>query len=237
MAKEHFLEQHDPERGEFQVDRIVLFSDAVFAIAITLLIIEIKAPVVGPGFTTDQMLDQLYQLIPKFFGFFLSFFVIAVFWRSHHRIFGFVSNYNEKLIWLNFRFLLTIVIMPFTSAYYGENGGMSIPFLVYHCNIILTSITNYMLVRYVFNQSNGIVSHEPDYIFKKMFLARGFVIPLIFLLGIAVSPFSIMLSRLSPILVWPVFYLLRVYYTKRFKKYRVENISAHLEDEAESSLS
>ena len=237
MAKEHFLEQHDPDRKDFQIDRIILFSDAVFAIAITLLIIEIKAPVVGRDFTAWQMLAQLGDLWPKFFGFFLSFFVIATYWRSHHRTFGFVCNYNDRLIWLNFRFLLTIVIMPFTSAYYGESGGHSIPFLFYHTNIIFTSLTNYMLVKYVFNPDNGIIAHRPDPVFKKMFLARGVAIPVIFLFGMLISPFSMIVSRLSPILIWPVFYIIRTVYNRRSKKYRKENIEEYKADEEESHLS
>ena len=109
MSKEHFLEQHDPERKDFQIDRIILFSDAVFAIAITLLVIEIKAPEILKGFTQDQVIDQLYELLPKFWGFFLSFFVIALNWRSHHRTFGFVNHYTNRLIVLNFYFIFSLV--------------------------------------------------------------------------------------------------------------------------------
>ncbi len=241
MAKEHFLEQHDPDRKDFQIDRIILFSDAVFAIAITLLIIEIKAPVISTGDTTSEMWEQLHHLVGKFFGFMLSFFVIATYWKSHHRTFGFVNNFNDKLIWLNFYFLLTIVLMPFSSAYYSESGGYSVPFYFYHVNIILTSIANYRLVKYVFNPANNIISHPPNPVFKKLFLARGFAIPAIFLSGILISfiplPFSLTLSRLSPILIGPVFYILRVTYTRQSKKYRSEDVEQHLKDEEESNLS
>jgi uncharacterized membrane protein len=141
QSKSHFLEQHDPERKDFQIDRIILFSDAVFAIAITLLVIEIKAPHVEPGDTDGKMLSDLSHLIAKFTGFIVSFFVIAIYWRSHHRIFGFVNQYSERLIWLNIFFLFTIVLMPFSSAYYSENFQYGVPFYFYIGNILLTGIS------------------------------------------------------------------------------------------------
>jgi uncharacterized membrane protein len=154
VQKEHFLEQHDPERKDFQIDRIILFSDAVFAIAITLLIIEIKAPNIHEleHITTEAILGQLNRLIGKFIGFIVSFFVIAIYWRSHHRIFGFVNQYSERLIWLNILFLFTIVLMPFSSAYYSENAQYDIPFYFYCGNILLTGIANLLLLNHVFNQ-------------------------------------------------------------------------------------
>ncbi|WCT13045.1 TMEM175 family protein [Mucilaginibacter jinjuensis] len=216
MSKEHFLEQHDPERKDFQIDRIILFSDAVFAIAITLLVIEIKAPEILKGFTPDQILEQLYELVPKFWGFFLSFLVIALNWRSHHRTFGFVNHYTNRLILLNFFFLFTLVLMPFSSAYYSENTRYNVPYYFYNINIILTGITNYALIKYVFNPKNGIVEHQPTIIFKKLFMARTIAIPIIFLFGILIWPLSRMYAQMSPILIWPVFALLRLFYKRKY---------------------
>ncbi|QQL50430.1 TMEM175 family protein [Mucilaginibacter ginkgonis] len=239
----HFLEQHDPDRREFQIDRLILFTDAVFAIAITLLIIEIKPPYVPDNSTPADQLNQLHHLVGKFIGFILSFFVIATYWRGHHRIFGFVTNYDEKLIWLNFRFLLTIVLMPFSSAYYSESGAYSVPFYFYHANIILTSIANYMLIKYVFDPKNNVVEHQPSPLLKKMFLTRGFAIPAIFLLGVLLSflPFSpswtITISRMCPILIWPVFYFIRRYYSRDIKQHELKNTEERLADEEESRLS
>ena len=68
------FEHHD--RAEFQLERLILFTDAVFAIAITLLVIEIKVPELHHR-TEQEAIDGLLQLIPKFVGFFISFFIIA----------------------------------------------------------------------------------------------------------------------------------------------------------------
>src|SRR4051794_16269100 len=100
---------HNELKKEFQLERMILFSDAVFAIAITLLALEIKVPEIDKHIVSDALLaDKLNELIPKFIGFFVSFFVIGIYWVAHHRMFGFVVNYNQRLLWLNLFFLLAV---------------------------------------------------------------------------------------------------------------------------------
>ncbi|MBL0145615.1 MAG: DUF1211 domain-containing protein [Chitinophagaceae bacterium] len=109
----------EQERRKFQLERIALFSDAVFAIAITLLVIEIKVPIVShenQEIFNKEFSHALMEMIPEFIGFFISFIVIGNYWRAHHTIFGHVTDYNRKLISLNTWFLLSIVCMPFTTA-------------------------------------------------------------------------------------------------------------------------
>jgi len=88
-------------KAGFQLERMILFSDAVFAIAITLLVIEIKIP--DKEFLKEHadlsdrtLLHSLSQLVPKFTGFLISFSLIGLYWSIHHRLFGFVTNYNRK---------------------------------------------------------------------------------------------------------------------------------------------
>src|SRR4051812_36440338 len=112
--------QHELKK-EFQLERMILFSDAVFAIAITILALEIKVPPIDRHIATDKMLlDNLDDMIPKFIGFFVSFFIIGLYWTVHHRMFGFVVNYTRRLLWLNLVFLLAVVLMPFSTAFYSE---------------------------------------------------------------------------------------------------------------------
>jgi uncharacterized membrane protein len=112
------FDHHD--RTEFQLERLILFTDAVFAIAITLLAIEIKIPEFE-GLPTDvEVWQRLIWLIPKFIGFLVGFAVIAIYWTAHHRIFRFVRSYDQKLLWLNILFLLFIVLMPFSSGLFSS---------------------------------------------------------------------------------------------------------------------
>ncbi len=215
MTSKHFLDYHDPERQDFQLDRFILFSDAIFAIAITLLVIEIKAPEMHAGGTNLETLQQLAPLLPKAIGFVISFWVIANYWRIHHRIFGFVKKYTNRLIFLNFLFLFTLIIMPFSSSYYSENSFYAVPYYFYNANIILTGVANFILISYVFNPQHGVVRHTHTAHLKAILRARSLVIPAIFLIGILLRPFSLELAQWSPILSWPAFYLVKVYYGRK----------------------
>src|SRR5690348_4972851 len=89
-------------RKQFQLERMILFSDAVFAIAITLMAIEIKVPETTPGslIQSDELAHKLLELLPHFIGFIVSFIVVSIFWHTHHRTFGYVIGYDGGLIWL-----------------------------------------------------------------------------------------------------------------------------------------
>src|SRR5215204_1150393 len=117
---------HNELRKEFQLERMVLFSDAVFAIAITLLVIEIKIPEkaeLEEGISNHSLLLALVHLIPKFLGFIISFMLIGIYWTVHHRMFGYVTSYTPKLLRLNLLFLFFIALMPFSTGFYSEYAG------------------------------------------------------------------------------------------------------------------
>src|SRR5258705_4229921 len=119
---------HNEFRKEFQLERMILFSDAVFAIAITLLVIEIKIPdkhemQLAEGVSDKAILHALGLLIPKFLGFLISFMLIGLYWTIHHRMFGFVTAYDRRLLFLNLVFLFLIALMPFSTGFYSEFAG------------------------------------------------------------------------------------------------------------------
>lgn len=153
-------------RTEFQLERLILFTDAVFAIAITLLIIEIKVPELEHVHSEKEVVIATLHLLPKFMGFFVAFFVIAIYWTAHHRVFRFVHHYTNGLIWLNVIFLLSIVLMPFTSAYQGEYPALKTPWVLYASSVIFTGLMQYGLQRYIRNPAHGITPpellHHPD---------------------------------------------------------------------------
>jgi uncharacterized membrane protein len=104
-SKMHNYDLQD-EHKQFQLERLILFSDAVFAMVITLLVIEIRVPNIenSPN-VTKEIKSTLGNMLPEFFGFLLSFAVIGQFWISHHKLFGYVKNYNNGLLWMNLLFL------------------------------------------------------------------------------------------------------------------------------------
>src|SRR5204863_8779769 len=115
-------------KAGFQLERMILFSDAVFAIAITLLVIEIKIPDKEwmrehGGISDGAILNALKYMVPKFLGFLISSMLIGLYWTIHHRMFGFVTSYDRKLLFLNLLFLFFVALMPFSTGFYSEYAG------------------------------------------------------------------------------------------------------------------
>ncbi|NUR44648.1 MAG: DUF1211 domain-containing protein [Sphingomonas sp.] len=129
------------------LERLIFFSDAVFAIAITLLIIEVHPPHLDRHATDRDHLIALINLTPNFVSFFISFFVIAAFWAGHHRAFSLSKHWSPTLVGPNILMLAAIVFMPFATAYMGTNMGMRVPTVLYDIVLLTTGLINIRLVR------------------------------------------------------------------------------------------
>jgi len=224
--------QHELKK-EFQLERMILFSDAVFAIAITLLAIEIKLPAelklenntiiqLDRHTATDNLLlHGLAEMIGKFIGFFISFFIIGLYWTIHHRMFGYVINYNRKLLWLNLIFLMAIVLMPFSTGFYSEYAVhfLKVPVIVYTVNIIFLGIMNYILWNYVANPrhqlATGISSVEKKYFGMRAIMVPGifFIVAVIYIL--VRKEYAIYIPLLIPL-------LMRLFKRFYFKKHKIK---------------
>ena len=128
MESTHAPEAHGPGHA---LERLIFFSDAVFAIAITLLIIEIHVPEVPQPASDLAYIAALAQLTPNFVSFFISFFVIGAFWAGHHRAFDCARHWSPKLITPNLFLLSAIAAMPFFTAFSSEYYGQRVPVALY----------------------------------------------------------------------------------------------------------
>lgn len=108
-----FVREQDPER-------LVFFSDAVFAIAITLLVIDIGVPEVPATQPNPILAEELLALLPQFVSFGLSFLAIGTFWLTHHRLFTYIESCSRRLLSLNLLFLLFVSLVPFSSSLLGR---------------------------------------------------------------------------------------------------------------------
>jgi uncharacterized membrane protein len=114
---------------ETGLERIIFFSDAVIAIAITLLALEIRLP--NATITSDQLPSALLALTPIYGSFLISFFVIGLFWMSHHRVFEYIHAYDRQLIWINLIFLFLVAFVPFPTAVLGRFPGERVSVVFY----------------------------------------------------------------------------------------------------------
>ncbi len=194
---------HSPNKLNFQLDRISFFTDGVFAIAITLMVIEFKVPVIDHA--TDQALwESLKGMAWKMLGFSISFCIVGYYWSVHHRIFGYVERYTSRLLWLNLLFLFSVVLLPFTSGLLGEYASESqlhLPYAVYVINICLTATMNAILWFYLTNQHLDLFTHK----ISKERILLGFyftlVVPVIFLISLGIVFINPTIGRLMPLLI------------------------------------
>lgn len=198
---------HNELKKEFQLERMILFSDAVFAIAITLLVIEIKIPEIHEP-TDKALLHSLGQLIPKFIGFIISFIFIGLYWTIHHRMFGFVTSYDKKLLRLNLFFLFFIALLPFSTGFYSEFAGpmvrlnLKTPLAVYVLNFAAVGFINYLMWLHISNPKTKLADPPIDHEVLKMARFRSLLVPIVFLSMLPVAFLTnVMIAVYMPILI------------------------------------
>ncbi|KRF02046.1 hypothetical protein ASG87_11205 [Frateuria sp. Soil773] len=130
--------------GAQQLERLKAFSDAVFAIAITLLVIEVHVPRLD---TPDDAayLAALVHLMPSFMGFVLSFLAIGALWIAHHRLFGVLDGYEPRLMWPNMLLLMVIAFMPFATALMSSNPLARVPEVFYSATLLAAGLLQLFL--------------------------------------------------------------------------------------------
>jgi uncharacterized membrane protein len=163
---------------KFQLERIALFSDAVFAIAITLMMIEVKPPHLEHTMSFGEASMAFLEKLPQIIGTILSFILIGFFWMHHHRLMKYLKGYNTRLLWLNLIFLLSITFIPFSTTFVFENNlsFSPLPMVVYNVNYIIATFLSYVLFSYALNPKNGLATDEPDDYLRDV--KRGLLFPI-----------------------------------------------------------
>jgi uncharacterized membrane protein len=180
--------------------RTVSFSDAVIAIAITLLALDLEVPQVPESLAAAQLPSALLELWPKFFSFLLSFWIIGFYWLAHHRMFRQVRAYDRGMLLINLLFLMWVVLMPFSSALIGEYENQQLPVIIYAVHNILTSLTLTWLWRHA-SKEGRLVETNLDRRVVRYNRLRALFIPTVFVLSIGISFISVDVARLSWLLL------------------------------------
>jgi uncharacterized membrane protein len=118
-------------------ERTVNLSDGIFAIAITLLVLDIHVPDIPENLVTSELPAALLALWPKYLGYFLSFVGISTFWMIHHSIFRPIRAYDRVLLYLNFLFLMVVAFVPFPTSLLGEYGTHQLPVAIYAATLAI----------------------------------------------------------------------------------------------------
>jgi uncharacterized membrane protein len=140
MAREQAPRQR--AENEIEFGRIVAFSDGVFSIAITLLVLNLG---IDKGLTEGQIDNELWNQRDTFFAYAISFAVIGRFWLVHHRFFSEVQAFDGRLIGLNLLYLGWVVLIPFSSEVLGEYGGKTPAVVLYSVNLAVVVLLGLLM--------------------------------------------------------------------------------------------
>lgn len=143
-----------PEKKELAFERFIFFSDAIVAIAITLLALELKLEVpAGHPVTFSDLIEPWH----KYLAFLLSFINIAGFWRTHHTSFSYIRKIDDKMLVMNLTWLFFIVILPFSTSLISSHFTDTATIFLYCTNIFMLTVFQNMLWDYAVRDQNNFV--------------------------------------------------------------------------------
>ena len=183
---------HEDERG---LERLVFFSDAVFAIAITLLALEIRLPATEEYLNDAQLYQALVMIWPEYLSYFISFLVIGTFWINHHRKFRSIRRYDSGLIMLNLLLMMTVAFIPFPTSVISEYGNQTAT-IFYALSVTMTSLFSASIWWYASYHDRLIDSHSDTHNWQRDFWS-SLVTPAVFLLSIPLSLLNADLAKFS----------------------------------------
>lgn len=183
------------------LERLVFFSDAVFAIAITLLALEIHLPVEATDLSDRQLLADLLQIWPKYLSFMISFLVIGNFWVAHHYRFSLITRYDNRLLLLNLLVLMSIAFIPFPTSVISENGNRTAT-IFYALSIAATGLLSALLWWYA-SRGKKLIKESLDRRLARRNLFSILTVPAVFIFSIGVTFINADLGKITWILAVP----------------------------------
>ena len=187
-------EREIPTNESLALERIVFFSDAVMAIAITLLAIDLRLPDVA-GADDRAFWQLLSDLVPRYFSFAISFAVIAVYWSAHHRIFRYIVRWDGGLLAVNLVFLFFVVQLPLLNSILGSYGNLSAATAVYAFGLALLGFASAALWIYAVRRRLVLDGLTPE--FTRFVSLRAVAIPISFLVSVPLAFISPYLAELA----------------------------------------
>jgi len=189
------------------LERLVFFSDAVMAIAITLLAIDIRLPEAAHQ-SSGNLAPWIGALWPKIIGFLVSFWVIALYWLAHNRCFRFIRGFDRRLVYLNFLFLMFVAFLPFPTSVLFNFSPETVSVVLYAGTAAGMGLSLFWL--WTYSLRHGFVSEAASPELRRDIRLNLLLSPLVFLLSAVVALFNANLGMFMWLLQIPVYILRRV---------------------------
>jgi uncharacterized membrane protein len=164
--------------------RLEAFSDGVFAVVITIMVLELKAP-------HGETLEALEHLAPQFLAYVLSFIYIGIYWSNHHHLLHTVKHVNGGMMWANLHLLFWLSLFPFLTAWVGEHPSANWPSATYGVVLLITALAWLVLQRTIKKSGSETLEKALGTDLK------GKLSPLIYIAGIALSFYATWLAYIA----------------------------------------
>ena len=209
----------DPSRGPERTigfERAVFFSDAVFAIAVTLLVVDLRLPEAAEGSASD-ITAQLGEMVPRFLAFGISFAVIGTFWMAHWRRYSYVLRVDERLLWLNLLLLACVALMPFPTAVIAEHGDEPGAVMLYVAVVVAASAAS--TLSWAYAARAGLLLPGMSRRYLRLSVLRGLMVAIVMIATLPLLAVDANLTELSWLLIIPA----QVAVTRRLARVRSED--------------
>ncbi|WP_266079014.1 TMEM175 family protein [Haladaptatus caseinilyticus] len=196
-------------------DRLEAISDGVFAIVLTLLVLQFEVPDVPSAQAGTQLPPYLLGFQSLLFSYLLSFFTVGVYWVVHQNLFQNIERHDRILLYLNLLFLLTISFLPFPTELVGTYSTR-LTWGLYATNFTLVGLT--MTATWWYAARRGLITDEISTHHARLVSIRGLIVPFVFVSSIAVSLVSLDLAYWMPLLIIP----LQAWWVRRYRSLQGE---------------
>lgn len=189
----------------FSKARVEAFSDGIFAIIVTLLVLEIKVPEIHDVDSMDELGRALIHLLPKFVSWIISFMILCVFWVNHHRIFEQLTTITHSVFWFNANLMLWCSFIPFPTALMGDYINNPISLIAFGIVLALAALA-FTLMRWKIINESEILKDSVDRIYFKRTTKRSLIFgPVLYTCG-ALS------SLIHPYLAFSIYLFIPIYF-------------------------
>jgi uncharacterized membrane protein len=156
--------------------RLEAFSDAVIAILITILVLELEVP-------HEPELAALRELLPVFLSYVLSFVYLGIYWNNHHHMMVLTERVNGRILWANLHLLFWLSLVPFTTGWMGQNDFAAVPTAVYGVDLLFAAVAYYLLQKSIIAEE-GADSTLAAALGRDL---KGKISPVLYITGISLS--------------------------------------------------
>lgn len=190
---------------ELTSNRLEALTDGVFAIAMTLLVLELRISEAAGHLSSSELMTAIIGLFPNFLAYVISFAILGIFWVGHHNFFHLVKRVDRPFLWVNIFGLLFVSLIPFSAALLGRYGSEPVSIIVYALNLTLAGLVFGFGWRYA--TKHGLLDAQLDPKFVRFAQKHIMVAPVMYLFAIIASFFNPTLSMVILVVV-PVYYIL-----------------------------